>query len=483
MHKRCLINLIYSILLLTLGSCNQIIEPERTINPSLTLWYNEPASAWTEALPVGNGRIGAMIYGNTASETIQFNEETLWSGQPHNYARPGAYKYLEQLRELLWEGKQEEAHELANNNFMSTPLGQMSYLPFGNVLLNFPGHHEATDYQRRLNLENAISSVTYKYDGARYRREIFTSAPAQALIIRLESSDNKGLNFTAGLNSPHDNYEVFVEDNEIILRGRPNNYHLEKDRFGHKYPSSMLRFEARLKIETDGGDLELFDDSIGVVNARNATLYLVAATSFVNYNDISANPEQRCIEFLNGLEGKPYQTIKEEHIRDYRNLFSRVSLELGTTEISGRPTDERLSSFMQDEDPNLVSLLYQYGRYLLISSSRPGTQPATLQGIWNDRLTPPWDSKYTININTEMNYWPAEMTNLSECAQPLFSMVEDISKTGRQTAKAHYNLNGWVTHHNTDLWRGTAPINNANHGIWPTGGAWLTQHLWWHYQY
>ena len=464
-------------------SCKQFIEPEMTINPSVTLWYDEPANAWTEALPIGNGRLGAMVYGGIEKEIIQFNEETLWSGQPHNYTNRGAFRYLDDLRELLWEGRQEEAHELANNQFMSQPFGQMSYLPFGNIILNFPGHTEAKSYRRRLNLRDAVSTVYYRNDGIQYRREVFASAPARAIVIRMEASENKALNFTAALNSLHSDYEVSVDGDQIILRGKANDYHRERGRNGYPYPKSRLTFEARLKIETDGGGLVHFDDSIGVVNARNATLYLVAATSFVNFNDISASPAKRCQEYLATLEGKPYQTLKEEHIYDYRSLFNRVALDLGSSDISNRPTDERLLSFSEDEDPSLVSLLFQYGRYLLIASSRPGSQPANLQGIWNDKLVPPWDSKYTININTQMNYWPAEMTSLSECAEPLFQLVEDLAKTGQNVAREHYNLDGWVAHHNTDLWRGAAPINDANHGIWPTGGAWLSQHLWWHYQY
>jgi len=464
------------------SSCQQLSEPGKT-NPSLTLWYDKPAAEWTESLPLGNGRIGAMVYGETENETIQFNEETLWSGQPHDYANPGAHNYLEEIRQLLWEGKQDEAHELGNQQFMSQPFGQLSYLPFGNIELNFPGHKEVSSYRRQLNLENAVSSVFYEVDGVKFKREVFASAPDQAIVIRLEASENGALNFAAGLDSPHSDYEVSVDGDQIILKGKANNYHNELGRDGKPYPESKLTFEARLRIEHEGGGLVHYDDSIAVVNARKATLFLVAATSFVNYADISGNPEERCIEYLTNLEGKHYQTLKEKHIEDYRKLFNRVSLDLGSSEISERPTDQRLTSFYEDEDPSLVSLLFQYGRYLLISSSRPGTQPANLQGIWNDRLAPPWDSKYTININTEMNYWPAEMTNLSECAEPLFSMVEELSQTGQNVAKEHYNLNGWVTHHNTDLWRGAAPINNANHGIWPTGGAWLSQHLWWHYQY
>jgi alpha-L-fucosidase 2 len=395
----------------------------------------------------------------------------------------GAYQYLDELRRLLWEGKQGEAHELGNSHFMSQPFGQLSYQPFGNILLSFPGHENVDNYQRRLNLQDAISSLFYEVDGVRFKREVLSSFPDQAIVVRLESSQNGALNFTAGLDSPHSDYEVSVDGDQIILKGRANDYPKELDREGKPYPKSELTFEARLKVEQKGGSMVQKDNAIEVVNARNATLYLVAATSFVNYNDISANPTQRCDDYLTNLEGKSFKTLKERHTDDYQELFSRVDLDLGASEISLRPTNQRLVSFYEDEDPSLVALLFQYGRYLLISSSRKGTQPANLQGIWNDRLAPMWDSKYTININTEMNYWPAEMTNLAECAEPLFSMVEDLAITGRNVAREHYNLDGWVTHHNTDLWRGAAPINNANHGIWPSGGAWLTQQLWWHYQY
>ncbi|MBE0654232.1 MAG: glycoside hydrolase family 95 protein [Bacteroidales bacterium] len=473
---------IFIFILLSFVNCNRKMEADE-MNPSLTLWYDKPATVWTEALPLGNGRLGAMVYGKTGSEIIQFNEETLWTGQPHDYANEGANQYLEELRRLLWEGKQHEAHELGDSQFMSQPFGQLSYLPFGNVPLNFPGHENVENYQRRLDLQNAISSVFYEVEGVKFKREVFVSAPDQAIVIRLESSKNGGLNFTAGLDSPHSDYEVSVEGDQIILKGKANDYPTEVGRNGTPYPESKLRFEARLKVEHQGGSLVHRDTAIDVVNARNATLYLVAATSFVNYKDISADPAQRCNNYLINLEEKSYKTLKGNHITDYRELFSRADLDLGASEISLRPTDKRLISFYEDEDPSLVALLFQYGRYLLISSSRPGTQPANLQGIWNDRLAPPWDSKYTININIEMNYWPAEITNLAECAGPLFTMAEDLAVTGQNVAREHYNLNGWVAHHNTDIWRGAAPVNGSNHGIWPTGGAWLSQHLWWHYQY
>ncbi len=477
------LNFLYLILFsLTLITCTKTMN-EKELNPSLVLWYDKPANGWTEALPVGNGRLAAMIYGGSKSDTIQFNEETLWSGQPHDYANPGAHEYFGKLRELLWAGKQVEAHKLGNEHFMSQPFGQLCYQPFGNIFLDFQGHENAINYKRELNLEDALSRVSYEVDGVKFKRETFSSFPAQSLLIRLEASKKGALNFKVSLNSPHSDYTVSVEGDEIILKGKANNYPKQTGRDGKPYPVSKLTFEARLKVLNEGGKLTQDENGIKVESGRKATLLMVAATSFVNYNDISADPAERCEKYLANLEGKTYENLKAEHIADYQQLFNRVELDLGSSEISNRPTNERLISFKTDEDPSLVSLLYQYGRYLLISSSRPGTQPANLQGIWNNRMAPPWDSKYTININTEMNYWPAEITNLAECTEPLIKMVEDLAVTGQNVAKQHYNLDGWVTHHNTDIWRGAAPINNANHGIWPTGGAWLSQHLWWHYQF
>jgi alpha-L-fucosidase 2 len=464
-------------------SCTKKNPSEKEFSPSLMLWYDEPATEWTEALPVGNGRLGAMVFGGTDTENIQFNEETLWSGQPHDYAHEGAWKYLDDLRQLLWDDKQEEAHKLGNEHFMSQPFGMLSYLPFGNIRLQFPGHENAENYRRELDLANAVTSVSYEKDGVRFNRELFSSNPDEAIVMHVEASKKGALNFSATLNCPHNDFEVTVKGNQVILKGRANDYHNELGRDGKPYPESKLTFEARLRIVPDGGKLVQTGDSLKVVEANGATVVLVAATSFVDYDDISAIPEERCDNYLAKLKNKSYEALKDEHVKDFRPLMDRVSLDLGSSEISNRPTDKRLTSFTEDEDPSLVALLYQYGRYLLISSSRPGTQPANLQGIWNNKLAPPWDSKYTININTEMNYWPAEITNLSECAEPLFAMVEDLSQTGKNVAKEHYNLEGWVTHHNTDIWRGAAPINNANHGIWPTGGAWLSQHLWWHYQF
>ncbi|MCF6356502.1 MAG: glycoside hydrolase family 95 protein [Draconibacterium sp.] len=479
-------NISFYILILCLFShisCETYLGAEKELNPSLTLWYDKPAGNWSEALPIGNGRLGAMVYGDTENEKIQFNEETLWTGQPHDYSHKGANKYFNEIRQLLWDGKQDEAQKLANKEFMSQPFGQLNYQPFGNILLTFPGHKNATGFKRQLNLETAITSVSYTVDDVKFKREVFASEPDQAIIIQIESSKKGSLNFSVGLDSPHSNYKVFVDGDEIILRGSANNYPKELGRDGKSYPKSKLTFEARIKVISKGGELVQQEKTIKIVNAKSATLQLVAATSFVNFNDISGNPTGLCEKYLKNLGGKSYENLRENHIKDFQTYFNRVSIDLGRSEISSRPTNERLVSFKQDEDPNLVALLFQYGRYLLISSSREGTQPANLQGIWNDKLAAPWDSKYTININTEMNYWPAEITNLSELTEPITKMVEDLAITGQQVAKEHYNLDGWVTHHNTDIWRGAAPINNSNHGIWPVGGAWLSQNLWWHYQF
>ncbi len=475
---------IFTLLLgaITFFSC-QVKPTEKELNPSLVLWYDKPAENWTEALPVGNGRLGAMVYGKTDNEVIQFNEETLWTGQPHVYDHEGAHNYFHKLRELLWAGKQIEAQNLGNEKFMSKPFGQLSFQPFGNVLLNFPKYDSISNFQRKLDLEDALSSVLYEADGVKYKREVFASEPGQAIVVHMEASKKGQLSFSAGLDSPHSNYDVSVNGDVVILKGKANDYPKEKGMDGTPYPKSKVTFEARLKVIPEGGELKSNENNIAVTNANEVTLILVAATNFVNYNDISANPSERCENYLAGLSGKTYSELKENHLNDYKNLFGRVELDLGKSELSKRPTDKRLSTFKDDEDPSLVALLYQYGRYLLISSSREGTQPANLQGIWNDKLNAPWDSKYTININTEMNYWLAEMTNLSELTEPVIKMVEDLAVTGVNTAKVHYNLDGWVTHHNTDIWRGAAPINNANHGLWPTGGAWLSQNLWWHYQF
>lgn len=443
----------------------------------LALWYDRPANVWTEALPVGNGRLGAMVFGKTDSERIQFNEDTLWTGRPHDYTHPGAKDALPEIRKLLFEGKQREAEQLAMEKFMSVPLRQMAYQPFGDVQLDF-GHAEVQAYRRELDLKQAVARVSYQSGGAAFTREVFASYPDQAIVVRLECDKPGGLSFAVRLTTPHPQPSVTVEGGAILLAGQLQETINERT----KEPvPSVLKYAARLLVRPEGGKLSAKGDALVVAGADSATLLLTAATSFRNYQDVGGDPLALSQAALAKVADKPLAALREAHVKDYRALFDRVRLDLGATSAVNQPTGERVARFNSQADPQLAVLYFQYGRYLLISSSRPGSQPANLQGIWNESLAPPWDSKWTTNINTEMNYWPAEVTALSECHAPLFAMLDDLAATGGRTAAVHYGARGWVFHHNTDLWRGAAPINNSNHGIWPTGGAWLCHHLWEHY--
>jgi alpha-L-fucosidase 2 len=442
----------------------------------LTLWYRKPASVWTEALPVGNGRLGAMVFGGTASERIQFNESTLWVGEPRDYSKPDAVRHLPEIRRLLFEGKQAEAEQLAMREFMSVPLRQMPYQPFADLKLDFPGHEKAADYRRELDLDAAVSRVAYEVDGVKFHREIFASAPDQVIVIRLTASEPGKLNFRASFACPHAGADTAVVDaRQIAIRGSVKGEHN-----GLKI-ANPLRFEARLTAHADGGNVSASDQGIEVRDADSVTVKLAAATGFKNFQDVSGDPAAACEQVLARVDGSAYDKLRDAHVADHRKLFRRVSLELGQGDGQDLPTDERLNRAAKTDDPALAALVFHYGRYLLIASSRPGGQPANLQGIWNESTSPPWDSKYTCNINTQMNYWPAELCNLAECHAPLFDALDELVVSGRRTAKNHYGAQGWVLHHNFDLWRGTAPINRSNHGIWVTGGAWLSLHLWEHF--
>ncbi len=411
----------------------------------LTLWYKQPANQWVEALPVGNGRLGAMVFGGVQHERIQFNESTVWTGEPHDYAHHGAYQYLNKIRDLLWAGKQKEAEDLAMKEFMSEPLRQKAYQALGDLELECGRTGEVTNYRRWLDLDTAIATVEYDVGSRHYRREVFASYPANVIVVRVVG----------------DRCSVNVAD----AHGHPGatrpSFHISG-----RIPDGAIRYEAQVAEVADKG---------------GATWILAAATNFKNYLNVSGDPHARVEATLAAAKAKGYASLRAEHIADYQKLFHRVTLDLGHTDAERLPTDERIRNFAHTSDPSLVTLLFQYGRYLLLGSSRPGGQPANLQGIWNDSNNPPWDSKYTDNINTEMNYWPAEETNLSECQLPLFDAIQDLAASGAITAKEQYNARGWVVHHNFDLWRGTAPINASNHGIWQTGGAWLATHLWEHY--
>ena len=434
------------------------------------LWYASAAGEWTEALPVGNGRLGAMVFGGVKRERIQFNEDTVWAGEPHDYSHPGAVRYLQRLRELLWSGKQREAEELAMETFMSVPLRQKAYQAFGDLWLEFPevDPAEVTDYRRELDLDRAVAAVSYRAGGVAYRREVFASFPDQVIVVRITADRQEGLHFKASLTGAHEGDRVYRRGGELVLSGQA--------------PGGAIRYEARLAVITDGF-AEVRDDAITVRSAGEATLLVAGATNFVNFRDVSGNPTARNDAALDAARNRTYRDLLARHLEDYRRLYRRVEFELEGPSAADRPTDVRLREFLRTADPGLVTLVFQYGRYLLIASSRKGGQPANLQGLWNDSNSPPWESKYTVNINTEMNYWPAEPAALPECHRALFAALKEVAESGARTAKVHYGARGWVLHHNFDLWRGTAPINRSNHGIWPTGGAWLCQHLWQHYLY
>jgi alpha-L-fucosidase 2 len=457
----------------------QVSEP-----PALTMRFNQQATEWTDALPVGNGRLGAMIFGGVAEERIQFNEATLYAGEPHDYSRPGASDHLDAIRQLLFDGKQKPAEALAMKTFMSDPISQVPYQPFADLFLKFPGHETVENYRRSLNLDEAVAETTYRANGTTYTREVIASYPDQVIAIRVAADKPGKLSFSAGFKSPHSQSTITAGGkNEIKLSGSlPNTYTDKKKKFTMEL-EHPLRFEARLLAQADGGSVEVVDGVLSVKNANAVTLILTAATSYKNFQDVSGDPAKACQDVLASVRKKEWNALKAAHLKDYQNLFHRVSLDLGARGNEKLPTDERLQRMSESDDPRFVALLFQYGRYLLIASSRPGGQPANLQGIWNELTDPPWGSRYTVNINTEMNYWPAELTNLAECHEPLFDAMEELAISGARTAKNLYNARGWVLHHNFDLWRGTAPINGSNHALWPTGGAWLCQHLWWHYEF
>ncbi|WP_255501926.1 glycoside hydrolase N-terminal domain-containing protein [Olivibacter sp. SDN3] len=609
----------------------------------LRLWYTEPAAEWTEALPIGNGKLGAMVFGGIEQDRIQFNEESLWTGTPRDYNKKGAHQYLQKIRSLLFEGKQAAAEKLAGEHFMGTksiaderkpwfdgirrivdkkrnpslkdfndkewklltlplkdgwekeglegldgavwfrtdfelptswrgrdlvvdlgkirdqdftyvngqligttqdmnqgrlyvipkelvekqnqlaiqvlnyedkggPVGykdpkrrlriypkdgdetnyvslnkmwkywvqddhaprvgkyQEAYQPFGDLLLDFNHSLPVEDYKRTLDLTDAICETSYSSGRVQYKRTYFVSAIDQSLAVHLTASVKERINFRATLSTPHKTYQLKkVNDSTISL--------------SLQVKHGALEGVSLLKVRHNGGSIIVDNNQISVVGADTATIFLTAATNFINHQDISAKPHDISRDRINQLANKTYEHIREVHVQDYQGYFNRFSLNFGTTKAFHLPTDKRIEQFATVNDPNLVALFAQYARYLLITSSREGGQPPNLQGIWNDLLTPPWGSKYTTNINAEMNYWPAELMNLSDLHKPLFDLVQDLSETGKKTAKEYYDAPGWVLHHNTDLWRGTAPINNANHGIWVTGGAWLCQHLWEHYCY
>jgi alpha-L-fucosidase 2 len=476
-------------------------------NPDLTLWYKTPAQQWINALPVGNGRLGAMVFGGIQQERLQLNEDTLWSGGPRDWNNPQALQVLPEVRRLIFEERYAEANTLAQQ--MQGSYTE-SYQPLGDLLLDFPfADTEAVSaYYRDLDLDRAVATTCYTLDRATYTREVFSSFPDQVIVVRVACDQLGKLNFTVRLDSSHPYATRIDTESTLILKGNAP-AHIEPSYLSVENPVSYregegMRFEAQLRAFLTGGSLSADRDRLRITGADSVLLLLSAGTSFAGF-DKSPAQEGRdasavAAQYLQAAMHQPYEALLRRHVEDHQRLFRRVTIDLGSSEYAALATDERLRqcsidrSFSVDDylrealayhDPQMEALLFQYGRYLLIASSRLGTQPANLQGIWNDMIRPPWSSNYTLNINAEMNYWMAETANLSECHLPLFDLVAGLSKTGRKTAEVHYGARGWVAHHNSDLWCHSAPVGKL-HGNpvwanWQMGGAWLCQHLWEHY--
>ncbi|MBN2591936.1 MAG: glycoside hydrolase family 95 protein [Sedimentisphaerales bacterium] len=434
----------------------------------LKLWYDEPAQKWTEALPIGNGRLGAMVYGSVQTERLQLNEDTVWAGHLLERDRVGAYKYLPEARRLIFEGKYAEAQEIMQREFMGERLVR-SYQTLGDLRLQFGNNGQVTDYRRQLDLDTAVVTVTYRLGEATFTREVFSSPVDQCIIVRLTCDKPAQITFDANLWRPED-YTIETDGSDcIVMKGQAT----------MKGKHKGVNFAARLKIIPEGGKLTATDEGVRLENADAATLYIVAAT---NYH--SNDPQTVCDRQLTAVSRKKYPQLLQAHLTEYRRLFRRVALKLGDDSVTDMPTDERLQAVKDGtDDPALCALYFQFGRYLLISSSRSGCMPANLQGIWNEHIEAPWNCDYHININIQMNYWPAEVCNLAECHEPFFDLTDNLRPRGRKTAKDVYNCRGFVAHHTTDAWFWTSPIGNVGYGMWPSGAAWCCQHLWEHYAF
>jgi len=462
----------------------------------LTLSYLQPAAQWVEALPIGNGRLGAMVFGGIEAERLQLNEDTLWSGAMRDWNTPGAKPALDDVRRAIFAGHYREADEIAKQ--LQGPFTQ-SYQPLGDLRLTFAHAAAATAYQRELNLDTAITTVRYTVGDATFTREAFASAPDQAIIVRLSCDQPGQLNFTIRLDSQLRHTTTATSNDSLLLTGKapahvePSYRRIEPAViYADEDEGDGLHFASALQVVLEGGHVAATANGLQVTNADHATLYLTAVTGFMGYDQ---SPGLPALAVASGVQTavqriarRPYAVLRAGHIIDHQALFRRVALDLGVTDAAHLPTDERIRAFKTGDDPHLITLLFQYGRYLLIASSRGGTQPANLQGIWNDEIRPPWSSNYTININTQMNYWPAESTNLAECHVPLLDFIEELSVNGQQTAAVNYGCRGWVAHHNTDFWRQTGQVGAYGWGdpvwaCWPMGGAWLCQHLWEHYAF
>jgi alpha-L-fucosidase 2 len=447
--------------------------PAASVN-DLRLWYKQPAVAWTEALPLGNGRLGAMVFGGVARERLQLNEDTLYAGAPYQPANPEALSALPEVRKLIFAGKYVEAQALIQAKMMGNPVRQVSYQTIGELCLTFGVSSGAGGYSRELDLTKALSTVTYSQNEVKFTRETFISPVDQVMIMRVTANKPGQVNFQLGFETPQAGAVAIEGPQDIVLSGQNGAFN-GKD--------GALRFESRVRVIATGGAQSAGMDELLVKGADSVVILMAAATNYKSYKDVSGDPTAITKGQIAKAAAKSYDALFAAHVAEHQRLFNTVTVDFGRTEFADLTTDVRIAKSQTQDDPALAALYFQYGRYLLICCSRPGTQPANLQGLWNEKLNAPWGGKYTININTEMNYWPAEPTGLGECVDPLVQLVKDIAVTGAETARIQYGARGWVTHHNTDLWRATAAIDSAFYGMWPTGGAWLCLHLWDKYDY
>ena len=462
-------------LLLVLIFCVSVVNAQQADHSPLKLWYNQPAGKiWENALPIGNGMLGAMVYGNVEKDIIKLNEHTLWSGGPYSNDVPETIDYLPAIRKLIFDGKHKEAENLANKVMFGKKSSGQIFQPAGNLELSFPGQEKFQNYYRELDLDKAIARTRYTVDGVNYVRTAFAAFGNRVVVLRLTASKSGQISFSAAYSSPHKKVDIRSSGINLIMEGTSSD---------HEGIKGLIKYQVISRFKNEGGKISTTDSTITVNGANAVTIYISIATNFNNYHDVSGHAASRAAAYLEKAAATNYEKLLQTHISSYQKYFNRVKLDLGKTPAASLPTDQRLANFRNVSDPAFAALYFQYGRYLLISSSQPGGQPANLQGIWNDKLYPSWDSKYTININAQMNYWPAEPTNLAELHAPFLKMVKELAETGVTTARNMYGARGWVAHHNTDIWRSTGPVDGAFWGIWNGGGGWTSQHLWQHYLY
>lgn len=479
------IKVIRYLLPVALLSCAGGQPPAKNLSSTI-LYMDQPAASWYEATPIGNGRLGGMVYGGVTKDTIRTNDDTFWSGEPRDLQRPGAYKCLPEIRKLLLEEKNLEAQELIDKHMLGS--WNQNYMPLADILLEWPGDGNVSGYRRELDLNRGVVTITYTQNGVNYKRELFASYPDQALVMNISADKENAVEFIAGLGSQINN-QTKVEGDQIVINGQAP-WHTDPNYTGVHPPvykeGKGMRFEGRLLVKQEGGTISAQDDKLHVKDAASATITFVAATSFNGFDkDPAVNGRDEkaiCKKYLSSLETKKYPDLYKAHLADYSSLFGRVSIDLGESPESNLPINQRIKNYKPSMDPALTALYFQFGRYLLISASRPGSQPANLQGIWNQDMQPAWSANWTINCNAEINYWPAEITNLSECHFPMFDMIRETSVDGARTAKNLYNSRGWIAHHNLDIWRTTWMVGGTGlYSLFQVGGAWLCQHIWEHY--